>query len=105
LVPEHADGSAILGDRKIRPSIAVEVGHGSAPRFAENHHARFLNRCRPEPALPIAQKHDTHAGILAGLFGMHGKEVLTQEGVVIPIPVEVGNRHPEHGRDLRLGGQ
>ena len=34
LVPEHADGSAILGDRKIRPSIAVEVGHGSAPRFA-----------------------------------------------------------------------
>jgi hypothetical protein len=47
-------GGTVLGDHKVRPSVAVVIGHGRAALFAIYFKAGFLTGHGSEAALAIA---------------------------------------------------
>src|SRR5688572_3853006 len=104
-VPVELRDAAVLSYREIKPAVMVEIAERGAARFTVYGKAALARRNGDKASTPVTPEPETATRILAAFRGAHAKEVLRQEQVFVPIPVEIAHRDAKHGRELGLDGQ
>src|SRR4051812_20220745 len=98
-------GRAVFGHGQIDTAIVIVISQRAAPLLAINHHAAFpAGDCR-ETAAAVAAQPESAPGIAAGRFGIRGKEVLTQENVLVTVAVKISDRDAKGWSELGVCGK
>src|SRR5207249_4742080 len=87
--------SPVLRHDQIYSAIAIEVGQGTAALFAINLHPALSARHRGELTVAFSFEPKAAARIISGRLGLSAKEILTEENVLLAIPIKVPNADPE----------
>src|SRR5262245_16363862 len=92
----------VLAGCEVRASIVIVVADSGATALTIDEQTAFRGRERLEVPLAIAPEEDAAASIVARRIRSHGEEILIQEGILIAVAIEIGDRQSEDWRQLRI---
>jgi hypothetical protein len=104
-VAEEFRRRSILRDDHISPPIAVDIRSRGGTLLAVHFKAGLLTGHGLEGTIAAPTQQQGTAGVLAGCFDLHGKEVLAEYDVFIAIAVKVTHGGCKRRRVLGLDGE
>jgi len=102
LVFPKACGSPVLRHDQINASVGIEIGDRGAALFAMDVDARRCRREWTQLAVAVPLQQQASPAIEPGHWRRQVETILTQEKILLPVAIKVGNCHRKSRGELRL---